>query len=142
MTPVSQIADRSDFPFSLGRGSKASCGLRLFEARSTGKVVAVVTDHEGVGARVASGIEVIASRICKEYDVEPERLLVIEHTPEEEVAGSIFDEHYALVSFDYNPRRGFRSPSWNPLTPEDVARLTETAIDLWRAKAETEGGHS
>src|SRR6185503_8773416 len=65
----------------------ARCRLRFFEA-PTGDVVVVATElPDNPGMSITNAAEELAGTVCRDYGIDPERLVWVEHYPER-LAGS------------------------------------------------------
>ncbi len=105
--------------------SKAHCQLDLF-TRGAGEkfTVAIATEiKENDGLSVTNAIQYIAATICKQYNLQPKDLIMIEHYGKDRVLG----ERYSLVRFKHtrHDREGwhFEDPDWFHLEKTEIERL-------------------
>ena len=116
-------------------GQRSTCRVRLFNSEQTGQIVAVVTElPTNPGSSVTNSVENLATAITEQFEIEPERFLMVEHYPAEQHAGSTFDASYSRVNLKHDARHGFikASPAWTPLDAEAVASLTGTPVEEWQ----------
>ena len=126
------LAEYGRFPFTGLGGQQSCCRLRLFDARTIGKVTAVVTEiSDSTGSSVTNSAASLAGAICDEFEIEPSKLVLIEHYREERVSGATFDESYSRVNLAHHPSDGFKRLDWKYLKLDDVARLTDTPVEEW-----------
>lgn len=97
---------------------QAVCRLRIWQrGRAT---VAMMTElPENPGTSVTNQAEVLATQVCREFELWPSLTRWIEHYPPGDSFGESFDE----VTFTLDPHAGLTRPRWRRLTRAEVARL-------------------
>jgi hypothetical protein len=99
-------------------GCKSRCELEVIGN------VAIVTETEGnPGTSVTNAVETLAAQICKEYNIKPIDLHLIEHYPER--GRGAIPETFDRVSFEaiHLVNGLFVSPTWNRMSKDDVEGL-------------------
>jgi hypothetical protein len=98
-----------------------SIDFKLYEYRDNGEIgisivyvqgnIAVVSEVEPYGTVLLNHLEKIAERICKDFGIERNELVLIEHnTSNEYHAEDLLD----IVKFEVS-ESGFKNPKWIPL---------------------------
>lgn len=115
---------RYDYPGY--HGSKAHCQLRIYGGDPDRPTIVIVTEaHDNAGTSITNAAESLATRVCRDFGLDPDTLLWIEHYRDRACFGGRpqFKERFDLVSFDRAPDGSFRHPEWRPLTKAAVERL-------------------
>ena len=120
-------------------GSASRCRLRVFWHE--GKTVVVMTETgDNESTSVTCAVSVIAARACEFYNLDPSRVLFVEHYPDSRALGNdgalrldaVFEEHFDRVWFDVS-REGadwrLSAPRWKRITREEVERWTGRVWD-------------
>ncbi|MDY6802172.1 MAG: hypothetical protein SVU94_13245 [Bacteroidota bacterium] len=98
------------------------CGLKI--VRKTDNTIVIVTDlyEENPGTPVTEWNTNLASQICKEFEIEPEKLVFIERTPDKKTKLSFNKESFFRVFFEHHGNN-FENPDWQELTKDEVNKL-------------------
>lgn len=98
------------------------CGLKIVQ--KSDKTIVIVTDlyEENPGTPVTEWNTKLASQICKEFEIEPEKLVFIERTPDKKTKLSFNRETFYKVVFEQNGDE-FENPDWQEMTKEDVNKI-------------------
>jgi len=118
------------FPFSGYFGSPAHCRLHWLRRRILGqeKVIVIATElPTNTGTSITNRIEHLAGAICRSHRFDPQRLILIEHYPDQRPIGSklrdsLREEHFSLVSCHREGGK-FTRPQWLRLTRKQVETL-------------------
>ncbi len=101
-------------------GRTITCRLQIFENRWN--TVVIATDlSDSLSASITLHTEELATMVCDRFGVEVERLLWIEHIPQDDRLERN-EDLYDLVHFEGKGRTLTR-PLWTPLSFEEVALL-------------------
>lgn len=135
MSSPSLITDRPRYDYKGYGGCASHCRLRLFKNQHADAVTAVVTElSSNPGTSITNMAAPLARQFCEEFVLDPDRLTVIEHYPEEPGRA----EGFSRASFAVGPRGEFTDVEWSPLTAEEVAELTNTPVEEWRRRGGAE----
>jgi hypothetical protein len=102
---------------------RSSCRLRIY--RHGGQNIAVATElHDNPGTSVTNAVETICHLAVREYELDPDRTIFIEHYPGRLqrsllVRGETFD----LVTFGERLWDHYEDPSWRRLHADQVSEL-------------------
>jgi|SRR6056297_2128481 len=98
------------------------CGLKIVQKPD--KTIVIVTDlyEENPGTPVTEWNTKLAPQICKEFEIEPEKLVFIERTPDKKTKLSFNRETFYKVVFEQNGDE-FENPDWQEMTKEDVIKI-------------------
>ena len=121
------------FEYTGFHGSPGTCEIKIVHALGLAFVIcSEIPDNPG--RSVTNMAEAIATAVCKEYDLNPNRMVWIEHYPPSH--GRTKDS-YDLVTFKQKPSPGFRDlgtagvefcyPDWKPL---DLTTTLAELLDL------------
>jgi hypothetical protein len=116
----------------LGSGK---CHLRIFNLKSDTvenltpikPVIVVVSDIPGSTMSVRSCAGHIATQMTLRFDIDPQRMLYVEHYPAIRYGGKQeheIPEHYDAVEFTWHEDRAIQ-PRWRPLPPPLVEMIKE-----------------
>ena len=98
--------------FKAENGYPSACNITIHRA-----IQLVVAEETGEGQSVTNACEFIATEVVKRYDVDPERMLFIEHYPAAQ--RPTYGESFDLVTFRWDGKR-FWNPDWRHLPPHEV----------------------
>lgn len=103
-------------------GLPSICGLKI--VLKPDKTIVIVTDlyEENPGTSVTEWNTKLASQVCKEFEIEPEKLVFIERTPDKQTKLSFNKETFYKVVFEQNGNE-FENPDWQEMTKEDVIKI-------------------
>jgi hypothetical protein len=90
-----------------------------------GRTIIIVTEIDGnPGASVTNAAELIATQVCQRFDIDPAKLVWIEHYPPSKSHGKKADWDLVNVSFiHHGDYWHFEMPSWRPMRPKDWTSL-------------------
>lgn len=104
----------------------SQCYIRIYEGfgRDEGMVVVIVTQIiEDDGTSITNWVEQLATAITTAERISPNRLIWIEHYPEERDEFDVeSEESYKRVTFDYS-RGAYRDPEWHHIVRADVEAM-------------------
>ncbi len=100
----------------------SKCGLKII--RQEDKVIVIVTDlyHENPGTSVTEFCAQLATIITKEKNIEPEKLLFIQHNPDIGSKYEFLTESFDLVGFRIEGRQ-LAEPKWTKTSKEKVEEM-------------------
>ena len=108
-------------------GQTIDCRVRIIE--SHWNTVVIATDlSDSPRFSITRHSEDLASMICTQFGLDPDRLLWIEHLPARADLG-LTEDLYDLVHFNRDGRT-LSSPYWIPLTYDEVEILTDGVVHL------------
>ncbi len=116
--------------------SKAHCQLDTFTHEGEKFTVAVATELKAnEGLSITNGIQYIASVICKQRNLQPKDLILIEHYGQD----TILPERYSLVRFKHTRHDWegwhFEDPEWIPINLPEIDRLVGLTVDILNESA-------
>lgn len=100
----------------------SKCGLMIRKHPDIHVVIASELYDDNPGTSVNYWNARLADRICKERNLEPSKLVFIEHTPDRGSQLEIYQETFDRVFFQQN-EDGFSDPDWQTLTGSQVDAL-------------------
>lgn len=111
----------------------AHCGLRLLTAPTGDNVVIATELPDNPGMSITNAAEEVAAAVCRDFGLEPERLVWIEHYPER-LTGDNYGHRTEPASFDAVTftwdGQQFSDPQWRRLAPEELAFLTGLTLPV------------
>ncbi len=121
MTTDSEYIDQI-FHFKGAWDVPSFCGLKVIVKKD--KTIMVITDlyDSNPGSSVTSWIGKLATELIWKYEIEPEKLILIEHNPDRKSSLEFFKETFDLVSFEWNGEE-FVSPCWKRLTLDQLVDI-------------------
>jgi hypothetical protein len=69
-----------------------------------------------------AGLDKLAIELIREFEIEPEKLILIEQNPDRKSSLEFFRETFDLVSFKWNGEKFF-NPTWKRITKTEVDNL-------------------
>jgi len=105
--------------FRAPNGYPSSCDVTVYAA-----IPLVVASETGEGMSVTNAADVIATAVVHRHDLDPRRLIYVEHYSEEQ-RPLPFGECYSLVTFTWNGKQA-KSPAWQHLPNADFAGIVAT----------------
>ncbi len=116
-----QIEEKPElFAYKSPSGSDGVCLIERINLPDE-RVVMICEEIDGnPGTSVTNAIEYIAFQLCEQFDVSPEKLVLIEHYD----TWCDKNDEWDLVSFAKRPpESNFDDPEWTPMTEEDWRSL-------------------
>lgn len=105
--------------FRAPNGTNSSCDVTIYR-----EIQLVVVSETGEGMSVTNAAEVIATEVVRQYEIDPKRMLFIEHYPESQ-RPKPYGESYDLVTFIWG-KYGAYSPTWRHLPPSEFNDILNT----------------
>lgn len=98
------------------------CGLKIISKKD--KTIVVLTElyDSNPGSSVTSWIDKLATELIREFEIEPEKLILIEHNPDRKSSLEFFKETFNIVSFKWNGEK-YVNPSWDRKTKTEIENL-------------------
>ena len=119
-TDLTYVDRLYDFP---GRWEVPSrCGLKIARGRERHVVLATELDADNPGTSVTSFCAELATRLCREFDLDPARLVFIEHCPDRGSKLAVYAETFDRVRLDWDGTR-FKNPDWTRISKEEADAL-------------------
>lgn len=84
----------------------------------------VIASETGEGMSVTNAAETIATEVVRRYNIDPARMLFIEHYPESQ-RPKPYGETFDLVTFTWDGLTA-RNPDWRSLTVLEFKQIMET----------------
>ena len=105
--------------------SPSRCGLKIMK-RKDGKVLVIVSEiyRQNPGTAITDCIDSLANQIIASFGLNPDEIILIEHSPDLKSRLSFYGETFDRVTFDREQDR-FLNPAWTRLNREQVDALME-----------------
>ena len=101
---------------------KSKCRIRIYKTSNNDIVIATEL-KDNPGTPITNYAEQLATRIKYDYDIDPERLIWIEHYPARVYSGDkIEKESYDIVKFEWDGEK-YSKPEWKHSSKEEVETL-------------------
>lgn len=100
------------------------CGLKIVEKKDKTIVIATELYESNPGSSVTSRVDKLATELLKKYNIDHEKLIFIEHNPDQKSSLEFFKETFDIVKFEWDGMKLF-NPSWERLTLENVEELVK-----------------
>lgn len=113
-----------NFDFIGDWGVESRCGLMVAEGKE--KTIVIVTElPDNPGTQITSVSPDLARQICEAHNIQPEKLVYIEHSPDMGSRLSFYDESFFKIDFELTDGI-FSSPKWNKITQQQVEELIDS----------------
>lgn len=114
----------STFDFEGDWGVESRCGLKIIEGKD--KIIVIAAElPDNPGTQITSVPAELAGQICQAFNIEPEKLLYIEHTPNMNSKLSFYNETFFRVDFEIHGGE-FSLPKWEKMTREQMDLLIDS----------------
>ena len=98
------------------------CGLKVVEKPDKTIVIATNLYDENPGTSISRWSAQLATSICNDLNIDPAKLLFIEHNPDVHSRLDFYRETFDIVTFQRDGDR-FTQPKWKRITKEEVDGL-------------------
>jgi hypothetical protein len=102
--------------------SPSRCGLKIVRKQDETYVIATELYAKNPGTSVTNCITCLALQLCKDHQINPHQLSIIEHNPDQGSKMDFYNEMFFRVSLDYNGTE-FENPRWEKISREEVERM-------------------
>jgi hypothetical protein len=95
------------------------CGLKIIDKKD--KTIVILTElyDSNPGSSVTSWIDKLATELIQKFDIEPEKLILIEHNPDRKSSLEFLKETFNKVNLDWDGIK-FINPVWEKISTEEV----------------------
>ena len=106
------------FEFTGSWGLASKCGLKRFAFN--GKDVVLVSELylDNPGTSITQVTTSLANQVCEKFNIDPNNLIYIEHSPEMNSKLSFYNEQFYKVNFEIIDSK-FANPSWQILSMDE-----------------------
>jgi len=99
--------------------SPSRCGLKIIEKADQTIVIATELYDNNPGTSVTDCNAQLATELCLEKNIDPKKLVFIEHTPDRGSKLAFYDETFFIVHFDWDGTK-FGNPQWEEKTKAEI----------------------
>ena len=100
----------------------SQCGLKIVKGKEQTLVLVTEFYDSNTGTSITNWNTHLAKKICQEYDINPSRLIFIEHSPKMSSSLSFYKETFDRVEFTWDGEN-FSDPKWLRIDKEEVMKL-------------------
>ena len=120
-------SDKSDFidfiyHYNGQWGVPSQCGIRIIPKKAHTIIIATELYDINTGTSITKWNTHIATRLCSENNIEPDKLIFIEHTPDRGSKLDFYNETFFRVNLEWNGTK-FVHPVWQQLSQNEVENL-------------------
>ena len=98
------------------------CGLKIINKKDNTIIIATDLFDENPGTSITEWNTKLAKELCNKYEIDYNKLIYIEHTPDKKTKLSFNQESFYKVNFDIVNDK-FDNPQWEQMTKEEVDNL-------------------
>jgi hypothetical protein len=95
------------------------CGIKIVKKKEKSVIIATDLYDNNPGTSITEWNTKLAWELCNKFDLNPEMIIFIEHTPEKETKLEFNRETFFQVNFTIENGK-FVNPDWNKLTKQEV----------------------
>ncbi len=106
-------------------GRKSKCGLKLVNKSETAIVIVTDLYEENPGGSITEFCAELAMLICKEFNIDNNKLIFIHHVPEVNSSLDFYSEAFYKVCFETLEGK-LQNPDWHPLTRDEVEKMIQS----------------
>lgn len=100
------------------------CGLKIVEKNGKHIVIASEFYDRNPGTSITNFCAPLAMIICEKFEIDPQKMIFIEHTPDQKSKLEIYSATFDLVHFDWDGKE-LSNPDWERITKEKVDAMME-----------------
>jgi hypothetical protein len=105
----------------------SKCGIKIIRNKNKTVVIATELYNENPGTSVTDSITSIATKICHEEALNPEKIIFIEHSPDMKSKMDFWNECFYRVHFKWEDGQ-FKDQTWEVLTKEQLNDLIKESV--------------
>ena len=106
-------------------GRKSKCGLQIFDKKGFTYVIATDIYDGNPGGSVTDYTAELAMQISKEFDIDLDKMIFIQHSPELKSSLEFYREAFYKVSFENN--NGILSkPDWDEIERKELEEIANS----------------
>ena len=105
------------FSYKIPNRSNGICNIIVSKENS---LVIASEIHDNTGASITNTAEYVAIQVCEAYEINPKKLIWIEHYSDNSYISGRSREDFDLVKFKYDSDKKFHDPQWMPLSQEEI----------------------
>jgi hypothetical protein len=98
------------------------CGLKIIVKKDITIMVVTELYDSNPGSSVTSWIDKLATELIRKFDIDPEKLILIEHNPDRKSSLEFFKENFDKVNLDWDGTK-FMNPVWERISVEQFFNL-------------------
>jgi len=98
------------------------CGLKIVGKEKQTIVIATDLFDNNPGTSITEWNAKLAKELCDKYEIDHNKLIYIEHTPDKKTKLSFNRESFFKVNFDFIDDK-FENPQWQELSKDEVDNL-------------------
>ena len=106
------------FEFTGSWGLASKCGLKRFAFNGKDAVLVSELYQDNPGTSITQVTTSLANQICEKFNIDPNTLIYIEHSPEMNSKLSFYNEEFYKVNFEIIDSK-FTKPSWQMLSMDE-----------------------
>ena len=103
-------------------GRKSKCGLKIIKKPDTTYIIATDIYDGNPGGSVTDFTPELAMLVCKEFDIDINKMTFIQHSPELKSSLEFYREAFYKVSFENNNGE-LSNPDWEEIERNDLVAL-------------------
>jgi len=105
-------------------GVLSQCGLKIIRKKKQTIILVTEFYDSNPGTSITSWNTHLVKEICNTYNIDPRKIVFIEHNPEMSPTLSFYQETFDRVEFTWDGEE-FSNPKWIRLNLKDVMKLIE-----------------
>lgn len=98
------------------------CGLKIIKKKDNTIIIATDLFDKNPGTSITEWNIKLAKELCDKYEIDHNRLIYIERTPDKKTKLSFNQESFFKVDFDIEDDK-FDNPQWEQMSKEEVDNL-------------------
>jgi hypothetical protein len=98
------------------------CGLKIIDRKDIIVIIATELYDSNPGSSVTSWVEKLATEIITKFNIDPNKLIFIEHNPDRKSSLEFFKETFDIVNLEWDGVK-FINPLWKRITRQEVDGL-------------------
>lgn len=100
------------------------CGLKIVNKQDKTIIIATELYDSNPGSTVTSWVDKLATELIQKHNIDHEKLIFIEHSPNRKSNLEFYKETFDKLTFDWDGEK-FIKPSWERMTKEEVNKLIQ-----------------
>ena len=115
------------------------CHVRIFDRKPESPVVVLTEIADNPGASVTNASEYIATELRQRHSLlrSTDPIWIEHYNGESYTPGLFAPDRFGIITFNYSPDKGYRSPEWRPLAASELQSLLGAPLENFGFQAVT-----
>jgi len=103
----------------------SKCGLKIIEGSEKLLVIFTELYNDNPGTSITNASALLATQFLKERNLDPQKVIFVEHTPDNTSKLSFYDEAFYIVTYNWTGD-AFENPVWEQVGLDRIEELIKS----------------